>query len=189
MRFSFLLQGIKPFSVNALYYGDGRTKTQKYYDWSFEFFSRLAQPNIQQNLQKFRDTFDPKKHAYAIKLTAYYPEPVFYKKAGGISAKTMDLSNWEKPLIDCLFLPKHHKNEPPYGSPNLNIDDRFITSLSSRKTLSQDDEHHIQVEIRLITLLEPCPRQESHKADPQCQPALLASDCHTPQSSQTEPQE
>jgi len=166
MRFSFVLDGIKPFSVNALYYGDGRTKTQKYYDWSFRLFDRLSHPEIQKGLEFFRDAFDPKKHVYVLRLTAYYPEEIYFRRAGGISAKTMDISNWEKPLVDCLFLPKHHSNKPPYGSPNLNIDDRYLISLSSSKKLSENDKHYIRVAIGMATIPESCPRQELHTEDP-----------------------
>ena len=50
MRFSFTLANIKPFSVNSLYYGDGRTKTQAYHNWSHQFFHRLSHEDIQAGL-------------------------------------------------------------------------------------------------------------------------------------------
>jgi hypothetical protein len=164
MRFSFMLKGIKPFSVNSLFYNDGRTKTQAYYDWSFKFFGMLCHESVQLGLEPMREQFDPKKHCFAVRLTAYYPEKIFYRQVGGISAKTMDLSNWEKPLIDALFLPKNHKVSPPFGSPNMNCDDRYIASIVSRKRMTTEDEPSIRISIAMlpITSLESYPRLELH---------------------------
>lgn len=177
MRFNFLLKNIKPFSVNSMYYSTSTSKTQKYHDWSFQIFSRLSNEQIQVGLRELREYFEVEKHAYVVRLTAYYPEATYYRRIGGISAKTMDLSNWEKPLVDCIFLPKHHKNSPPYGSPNLNIDDRYICSLVSRKLPTMDKEPSIRIQVAIVDLPsmpEPCPHQESHIADPQNQPGESA---------------
>lgn len=176
MRFSFTLEGIKPFSINAMYYSSNNAKTQAYYDWSFQVFSRLSNEQIQVGLSKLRDSFEIEKHGYVVRLTAYYPVDFYYRLKGGISAKTMDLSNWEKPLVDCLFLPKHHRNQPPYGSPNLNIDDRYVVSLSSKKLPADKQEPYINVSLALVDLPAPFrhsesdPHPESHKAAPDCQP-------------------
>lgn len=160
MRFSFVLDNLKPFSVNDMYYKDGRQKTQKYYDWSFSLFSRLQHENIQAGLDPFRTTFDPAKHGFVLRLTAYYPKAYFFNRQGHISARTMDLSNWEKPLIDCLFLPKHHKNEPPYGSPNMNADDRYIMSVSSNKRWADTEHPYLRISIQMINVPGQNPRPE-----------------------------
>lgn len=140
-----------------MYYGDGRTKSQKYYDWSFKLFDRLSHEDIQAGLEPFREHFDPAIHGFVLRLTAYYPVKKFYRLKGGISAKTMDLSNWEKPLIDCIMLPKHHVNKPPYGSPNLNVDDRYVVSLSSQKRVTSEEQPRIRISIRMIEFTELAP--------------------------------
>lgn len=189
MRFSFVLSDLKPFSVNSLYYGDGKTKTQAYYDWTFQFFDRLSQEPVQKGLSALKEQFNPVRHVYVLRLTAYYPKEIYFRKAGGISARTMDVSNWEKPFVDCLFLPKHGKKQPPYGSPNLNVDDRYITSLTSAKKLSPDDRYYIRVAISIQPIPGQDPRLESHKEDPQSPPVSSASGSQIDQSSQKEPQE
>lgn len=146
MRESFTIQ-LKPFSINAMYYGDGRTKTQAARDWSYQVFHKLSQEGIKTKLKKLRDHFDHKKHGYVVRLSATYPEKLFYRKAGGISAKTMDISNWEKPLIDLLFLPKYFDQEPPYGCENLNIDDKYIVGLSSRKQPGEGQQMRISITV------------------------------------------
>ena len=128
---------IKPFSINAMYYGDGRTKTQAARDWSYQIFHRLSQEAIAKSLAELRSYFETDKHSYQVDFVVTYPKDKFYTKKGSISARTMDLSNWEKPLIDLIFLPKYFDKEPPYGCKNLNIDDKYITKLSSSKGIGE----------------------------------------------------
>jgi len=69
-----------------------------------------------------------------------------------LSSKAFDVSNMKKPLIDLIFLPKYFNQKPPYGAKNLNIDDKYITDLSSKKRISPTDEPYIEAVLRVESL-------------------------------------
>jgi len=98
------------------------------------------------DLKKFYDEFDEKKHGIELFLTFHTPN--FYTEKGTISAHSMDLSNVEKPLIDLLFLPRFHGNSPPHRVQNLNLDDRYIVCLTSKKCY--DTDFSVDVLLRLV---------------------------------------
>lgn len=125
-------------------------KTQAYNEWASAVFHKLSSEENLQKLSELRNFFDPKSHAYEIDLKFYYPSKVLYTKAGGLSARAHDISNIEKPLIDLIFLPVYFKKPIPYGCQNLNIDDKYITSMSSKKLAS--DEHHIEIKLRIVPI-------------------------------------
>jgi hypothetical protein len=99
------------------------------------------------NLKQLREAFDPQLHCYAIDLTFYYEHADFYTKKGQVSSKTQDLSNCEKILIDCICLPKFFTEYPPYGIENLNVDDRFVVDLVSRKRPADKQAVHFTISI------------------------------------------
>lgn len=136
----------KPLSVNSMYYGNrlhGMRADAK--DWQVQVFHGLSQ--YEAELGALRSQFKKSKHGYAVKLTFVVPKTVLYTKTGELSSRAADLSNIEKSIIDCLFLPKHFSNTPPYGCQNLNMDDRYLKTLSSRKVAGDDWEIHINVRI------------------------------------------
>lgn len=128
-------------------YRDKRYKTTEAHEWSCQVFHYLSQEENKQNLQDLRQYFDPKKHAYKIEIKCYYPPEILKTQDGRISAKSHDLSNVEKPLIDLIFLPKHFENKPPYGAENLKIDDKYLVDLKSSKRTSEDYKMEIILEI------------------------------------------
>lgn len=152
MKKSFTLNQ-KPFSVNAMYYASVKAKTKEARQWSYQVFNELDSPQIQQCINDLKGHFNPKKHCYKIKMTAYFPEDVIYKKDGSLSSRAFDITNWEKPIVDLLFLPKHCKSETPYGVNNLEIDDRFITKCVSEKKASKTGHHYIDF---VICITEVC---------------------------------
>ncbi|MBV6514162.1 MAG: hypothetical protein FMNOHCHN_03752 [Ignavibacteriaceae bacterium] len=154
MRRSFTLK-VKPFSVNAMYYGDKRVKTSEARNWSYNIFHNLNNVEVQQYLTELRSFFNPDLHVYNLHLVAYYPSHVFTTKDGRISGKTMDVTNWEKPLVDLLFLPKYFSEPPPYGCHNLNVDDRFLTKVLSEKRQSPDDNYYIHIAIKVSKKPQP----------------------------------
>jgi len=156
MKHCFTLDGIKPLSVNSTYtnVGRGRAKTQAARDWTSEFFYQLGTQENLKKLAELRETFDPAQHFYAVQLDMYYPDSLLFRKGGGISAKTVDLSNFEKSIIDCLFLPKFNNTPFPYGCENLNIDDKFVAELVSRKKAAQAHQLSIAIEIRPLSILQ-----------------------------------
>ena len=73
---------------------------------------------------------------FNVRLTFFYPSHIFWNKSRQVSAKTIDLSNCEKSIIDRVFLNK------------MEVDDRFIVKLESHK--APDLLHHIRIEVELV---------------------------------------
>lgn len=65
-----------------------------------------------------------------------YPFHIYYNKAKDISAKTFDLSNVEKPLLDQVF------------GTRMGVNDRFVTLLRSSKRAGA--QHEIRITIELV---------------------------------------
>lgn len=134
-----------------MYYGDQRIKTQAAREWTEKVVHQLNWTATSKKLETLRDSFDPQKHVYIIKLTAYYPEKDFYTKSEGtVSSRTQDISNWEKPLIDIIFLKKYFEDSGRLNCQNLNTDDKYICSMQSRKLPTKALEHEIHVTIGII---------------------------------------
>ena len=139
---------LKPFSINAMFCRDKRHKTIEAQEWSCSVLVALALKENKKKLKELRQYFDPLKHVYKVDLTFFYPKHVLYRKDGGISARAHDLSNVEKPLIDLVFLPMFYDRPSPYGAKNLNIDDKYITDLRSRKRVGKDFRIRITLNIK-----------------------------------------
>ncbi len=154
MKIKFYLP-IEPFSVNRMYYRDRRHKSQDYRDWELAVVQAMSSKHVQQELAKLRDKFDAGQHGFVVRFDAQYPKQVLFNKQGQISSRAEDLTNWEKPLLDLLFLPKTHVQPAPYGCPNLNCDDKHVLRLVSSKSVSKDANHYIMVQIALISLKRP----------------------------------
>jgi len=156
MKRTLLLLDIKPMSVNAMYLRtfNGVSKTSKASDWTYEVFYQLARPENQWAMQELRDYFDPKKHTYHIHVIAAYSKSELYTKDGQISAKTQDCTNFEKPIVDCIFLPKYHIENPPKGCPNLNYDDRALVRSTGEKALSISGRRGLIVDIEIRPISE-----------------------------------
>lgn len=150
MQRKFVLP-VKPFSINSLHYRDGKRKTVEAREWEVSVFHEMSRPEIIKALDELHTAFDYTKHAFVVRMTCYYPEEIFYTKQGTVSGRTMDQSNWEKPLIDLLFLEKYASLQPPFGAPNLRIDDKYIVSLTSRKKPHPLSSHKIEISIRIIS--------------------------------------
>lgn len=130
-----------------MYYNNRAVKTTEARQWSCSIFDILAQPANQEKFARLRDFFDKNKHGISIELIAYYPESIFYTKKGTISSRTFDISNWEKPLIDLIFLPKYMDQPVPYGCPNLNADDKYIIDMRSSKKPAESHQIYIKIQI------------------------------------------
>lgn len=144
-----IILNTKALSVNAMYCKNRSWKTAEYNQWSCAVFHKL---DTKENLEAFsdlREFFDPLKHAYSVSIRFYYPQNILFTKKGSLSAKAHDLSNIEKPIIDLIFLPCYFDKSSPYGCKNLNIDDKFIYELSSKKLPAE--EHRIEIDLSIIT--------------------------------------
>ena len=139
---------LKPFSINAMFCRDKRHKTIEAQEWSCSVLVALALKENKKKLKELRQYFDPMKHVYKVDLTFFYPKHVLFRKDGGISARAHDLSNVEKPLIDLIFLPMFYDRPSPYGAKNLNIDDKYITDLRSRKRVGKDFRIRVTLNIK-----------------------------------------
>jgi len=139
---------LKPFSINAMFCRDKRHKTIEAQEWSCSVLVALALKENKKKLKELRQHFDPKKHVYKVDLTFFYPKHVLFRKDGGISARAHDLSNVEKPLIDLVFLPMFYDRPSPYGAKNLNIDDKYIVDLRSRKRVGKDFRIRVTLNIK-----------------------------------------
>lgn len=144
----------EPFSINKMYYNKGNTKvrTQDARNWSYQVFQQLDQAYNKQQLQLFRDIFDPSKMGIEINIQIRYNDSKLYKKDGTISSSSMDCSNFEKPLIDLLFLPKYFDRTPPDGCKNLKVDDKYILRLISEKKPSYGEGSYMLVTLKTIEL-------------------------------------
>ena len=139
---------LKPFSINAMFCRDKRHKTIEAQEWSCSVLVALALKENKKKLKELRQYFDPMKHVYKVDLTFFYPKHVLYRKDGGISARAHALSNVEIPLIDLVFLPMFYDRPSPYGAKNLNIDDKYITDLRSRKRVGKDFRIRVTLNIK-----------------------------------------
>ena len=139
-------------SINAMYYGNrNHGKTQEAREWSSMICHELAKPENKQVLADLRGYFKAGEHAY--KISIKYFTPKMFTKSGEISAQSLDISNFEKPIIDMIFLPQNfgiglHQCE------NLNIDDKHIVAMFSSKQFAPDFKVEISLSIISINGLD-----------------------------------
>ncbi len=151
MRFSFYLP-LRPFSVNSMYSRTREFKTREYKDWEKALLYALVEKVPKQVLKELREAFDPTKHCLSLRLISLLPRAELITKAGSISARSYDLSNIEKPLLDILMLPRYHQELQRMGGGNVNADDKHVITLSSAKRISADGKHLLQVSFVLHPL-------------------------------------
>ena len=129
---------LKPFSINSMFYGHKKHgKTIAAQEWSCEVLVALA---LKENKKKLKEPF----------FNFFYPKHILYTKDGRISGRAHDLSNIEKPLIDLVFLPRYYDLPSPYGAKNLNIDDKYITHLISKKKAGKSFKIKITIQIKSL---------------------------------------
>lgn len=124
---------IKPFSINQMNCRDARFKTQAYRDWATEVLARLDE---HKELHELALDHQASGGTFEVELVAEFPEHVFYNKDGAVSSKTIDCSNFEKPLIDLVF------------GHTMDVNDKFITKLISSKRPGA--AYGIKMTIRLL---------------------------------------
>lgn len=167
MNIKLILPDIKPFSVNNAYYRNRKHNAQAR-KWRATVLKSLLP--YKADFERLRAAFDPSKHSLFVSITVYYPSKKFFVQSkptkGQLSAKTMDLTNTEKLLIDLIFHPKFSSNtwlkerkgqeirlyESLSELCNLAIDDRFISDLKSEKRPNNDETYRTEVRISLVPL-------------------------------------
>lgn len=145
-RFIFPLE---PMSINRVHCRDQRYLTSHFQNWAAKISHYLGEDENQKKIIQLKNHFNPSQHAYKVEITAHYPREMFYTQKDQISAKTHDISNTEKPLIDVLFLAKYPNS--------LKMDDKHIISLISKKKAA--DDYLIEVNIEI------CPLEDSEDAN------------------------
>ena len=148
MRVKFSI-GCPPFSINAFHYATKRVITADAREWMQDVIYQLSSPGIEAKLAQISQNFDKNKDEFVISLNFKFPRQQFYTKMGLISGHIPDLSNVEKPLIDIIFLPKHYGTNPPQTFKNLNIDDKYVTTIYSTKAAYDGDKPCIEISIKI----------------------------------------
>ena len=166
MDLSIKIKGLRPISLNRLHYRN-RKLTQEARVYRGKFLQQLQA--YSNELKALSKAFVPTDHMISLSLHFYMPQSEFYTHKGYISARSQDLDNLLKLIIDCLcnaeyntpkWLTKKKRTikekylyEDLHLIQNLDIDDKFITSLNTKK-LPHDLTYHevlIVVEIKKHT--------------------------------------
>ena len=154
---SFLLNDIKPCSINNGYYVGRKSLTKEAMRYRKRLLVTINQnPQIKEQMKAFRSEFDPNKHAIWIE---YYflipPKKMYLKGTGPISMLGGDVDNYMKLTTDFLFNDKYMNHAFPkstYLAPieNLAVDDRFITDVRAYKLPNTSEIYSVGVKVNLI---------------------------------------
>lgn len=117
MVYTFTL-ATQAFSVNAYRYKRNFAKTAEARAYESKILDMLEE---HKSLHDMAARFNELGGTFEVSITCVYPNHIFYNQAGAVSAKTFDCSNVEKPLIDLIL------------NGFMNVDDRFVTKLTSSK--------------------------------------------------------
>lgn len=155
MKQEFELWGFSPLSVNSTYVRgqNGVTKSQDAREWFQEACFLLGTQENSEKLKLLREAFNPKLHYYSFTIFAIYPEKELITRKGEMSARAKDCSNFEKSILDVFMLPKFFTEAPPYGCPNLNIDDRYVGELRSYKARGKQAGIKVRIEVKELSQL------------------------------------
>jgi hypothetical protein len=143
---------IHPISINNFYYGDKKhgLKPQAK-EMQYKIFHALSIPSAKKDLKDLRDYFDNSKHCFRVEIILNVPKSKFFNSESKISSRNLDNSNFEKGIIDCVFLPKHYGLNVPYQAEQMNCDDKYITELYSKKQPINGD-YSVDFSIEIIDL-------------------------------------
>ena len=133
-------------------YGKQKFKTTQAREWSYQVFNHLNHISNIKNMKAFRESFNSDIEAIEADLTFYFPEDIILLKKGGISGRAFDITNMEKCIVDLIFDKQYFEKDPPYGCENLNLDDKYIISMQSRKRVSPDGEFSMVIKLKTIPL-------------------------------------
>lgn len=149
MREDFRLMS-KPFSINAAFYGDARTKTASVREWAAQILHQLNSAENVEKMKRLREYFDENKHSIKLEICAIYPRSEFITKAGILSSRTIDVTNFEKLICDLFFDRQYFDKSSPYGVKNLNLNDKHVVEMNSKKTFHEHDHYILEFSIIII---------------------------------------
>lgn len=115
---------IKPFSINQMFCRDMRYKSQAYQIWATEVLAYLREADEYKSLMELSMAHKEVGGTFYVSFIYNYPAYIFYNKQGQVSAKTIDLTNGGKPLLDLIF------------GDTMDINDRFVTGFKEEKRAS-----------------------------------------------------
>jgi len=122
MRITNFILYHKAFSINAATYRDSRFKSAAYKAWEAAILPDI--PDL-----SHMAGFD----YYEIQIEVEYPANIFFNKQGGISAKTFDVTNFEKLLVDLIM------------NKSVKTDDRYLVKCTSSKFSGAVQRIHISL--------------------------------------------
>lgn len=149
MSYEFSLPS-RPFSINASYYRDARIKTSEVKEWSAQIFHRLNTVENIEKMRQIRESFDDQRHSISIEIVAIYPRSEFITKSGILSSRTIDVTNFEKLLVDLFFAEQYFDKPSPYGVRNICLNDKHIVHMVSSKKFHEKDSHELQFSVSII---------------------------------------
>lgn len=133
-------------SINSAYYANkAHGYKSEVKDWISQICHELSQPANESKLKDLREHFDPLKHMYTVNIC--YTTPKFFASAGSIGIHSMDVGNVTKIFLDVLFTPAFYGNDLRKCY-NLNIDDKFITTLITSKRPGKEYSIDFSVKIK-----------------------------------------
>lgn len=135
MQRALKFPGLKPFSVNSAYVRTfaGVSKSSGASEFCSQVFNYMTWADNAAALKDIKEAFKETEHCLKFELTAFYTPEIYFTKKSILSNRTVDQTNWEKILLDCLCLPKFNELPFPQGAPNICADDRFVSYSPSAK--------------------------------------------------------
>lgn len=120
MRIEFTVP-TQSFSINRASTRDVRYKSSDYKTWYLHTKTLIEEADYYKSLLDFAEHYKQMGGGLRMKIEIVYPHWFFYNKQGQISAKTQDVSNFEKLLIDLII------------QDVMNLNDKNILELYSSK--------------------------------------------------------
>ena len=127
-----VLLDVVPFRVNKAYYKGSFNMTTECRLWRKTIVRALKQAGNQSVMDNFRDFYNEWSDLYSVGISISFgiKSDRFFNNAGKISARSFDLTNIEKLLVDILFDERFFERKEIR---NLNINDKYIVRLRSEK--------------------------------------------------------
>ena len=155
-----------PISTNSAYFARNRKFNQKARKWRANFLTELQKDYNQNQMNKIKSVFNPKKHMLRVIFHWYQPQEVILTQDDTLSLRSMDVDNILKIPTDCIFdkkyctkwlevMPKSERSLYSISSIiNLDINDKFIFSTTSIKLPSQDSQYHCLVDLEVVPVFQ-----------------------------------
>ncbi len=131
MKYSFVLP-CAAFSVNAYRFRKGFTKTPEAKLYEAKILGLLED---HKNLIDMADEWRKNGGIFRFHINCTYPKHIFVNGSGNLSARTLDVDNVVKPLIDLVL------------TSFMGISDRFVIECSSSKSIGPSYTIQILLEL------------------------------------------